>query len=270
MDNSPLSRFPREVRDLIWAAALKAVYLDEGNIYLTPSNDARDGLRMDIHERNRRALALTLVCKQVREEVMQTFFEINTLVFNTTIFGTAKSAKAESRVTREPSQLVVLRQWIERRMNKNAATARHIDIQLGAIASLGICRRGVFRQWVSNEIVRTIKTVNTGSRTQWSLSMGIMPKFEGTFEDPHHTVVVAFSHIPVTAPGEAIKQCLINRKNSDGDYRRKRSEVRPAELRPAEYLESLARVGSLVETFINDIQKYVEEANEEAKEKARG
>ncbi len=265
MDRSPLAKLPREVRDEIYRITLHSDRAGDIEIDLTRSGKPKgDEPKLRIYGSKLHAVlqALTTTCKQARQEMMQTFFEINTFAFRTTILNNAAYWPDSVKSINE---LPSLRHWIQRMVTRYPDLRLRLHIQMGRMFTKKLMPESVFRQWIVGEIVRTVKVAHSGS-TIWTLSLRVLPDFERqmpfreseatNWPPAHQPSFVEYVRIPLMSPDSSIKQSLENGKDLDSNYRISKSNGPEFQ---AEYLDNLARMGQLVKIFVDDIRKGVGE-----------
>jgi len=203
MDNSPLSKLPREIRDEIYTLSLQ----HDQTITICTSSTKDFAIRSQDVAPHTLALALTKTCKQIHHEALPLFFKTNSFVFFTCILG-------------RYHPLADFREWISNTLNKHQTSAGSIEIHLGGIWNCRLSEEAAMRRFVENEIVELVKSA-TVPRIAWTVSVILDFKYGSR----GRTIYLA--QIPLLGASECIEQRI--RKAAAGAKQGK--ETRPGIVR---------------------------------------
>ncbi|KAK5167684.1 uncharacterized protein LTR77_007383 [Saxophila tyrrhenica] len=255
MDNSPLSRVPREIRDAIYILALQ----HDHNITLrdaTKRGKARQLKSTNDWLRYASVLALPLTCKQLYLEATPILFQLTGFTFKTSI-------QPIPLWSGDPSKLAAFADWIDHNINERSTSAQSIDFDLGSVAAESFSPDGYFRQWVTRQLTRVIKRGNS-PRTFWTVTLAITDVFTLETQIVHVSPFtrrsewrssLKFCHIPVIGPAKSIDLALDPRKEI------LKAQVNAGGRSWQEFYADVGvmeGVGDIVQAFVDEVQQLVE------------
>ncbi|KAK5167681.1 uncharacterized protein LTR77_007380 [Saxophila tyrrhenica] len=266
MDNSPLHKLPRELRDEIYAFVLQQPF--DIQLITVATDDATENVNKPVVEwiqsPHRYRLALTTTCKQLHEEASPVFYQVNSFMLNTP--WRRPDGRNVQPLQHGPHHLDAVsnfRSWIDCTLNRHKTHASDITIDLGA-RDLQLPTAQLLPDQTIKQVVGVI-AASRDARTKWavrlmfdahSLKKGgrdlMVTLFNGTCWDFPR---IFFPAASLSAPRESIEKVL-------RPLRRRAEECSTSQQSLHDSLEVLEQIGITLEASIGDLQKAVEKARE--------